>query len=250
MTPQSLFEAWAPPTGLWSPWAKPVMFAAMPPELLVGTGDMPMADPSWAPKPTARTGLLVDVPGIHAVVLGVALARAGYQPIPLFNTTPGNKSVLNLSGLFAALRDGGAVLNSVPRPIDSPPAFLVDSDRLGAGTAPSPGEFDNRWIVFPQDLPSGSFLRARGIDEILVVRPRNAMPQDDLRQVLSRWEDVGVRLSLLGLDTLRREPMTARLSAWQRFALRIDLALMSLRRNSAGGFGSAVPIPRSGSSFG
>src|SRR6202008_1339291 len=89
---QELFNNWAPPYSVWSPWAKPVLFAHYPmplPELI------PLPPPDLSDIPSAlgeavqeRWALVVDLPGPQSVFVGLALADMGYRPVPLFNACP------------------------------------------------------------------------------------------------------------------------------------------------------------------
>src|SRR5262245_32614133 len=49
MTPQELYEIWAPPGALWSAWAKPVLFA-----------QMYLSKRKPAPPPGGGTGMLTS----------------------------------------------------------------------------------------------------------------------------------------------------------------------------------------------
>ena len=58
---------------------------------------------------------------------------------------------------------------------------------------PSPGKFDNRWVVFPQDFPSATFLRSRGVADVLLIHSGKSV-QEDLAHVLLRWQQGGLRM--------------------------------------------------------
>jgi hypothetical protein len=90
----------------------------------------------------------------------LAYAKLGYRPVPLYNGVRGDKDYDNLidgedlqNWLFA----GAKVLKDLEISRDAPPVFLLDSRRLKAKTKKR-GIFDNRWVVFPQDMPSSNFL--------------------------------------------------------------------------------------------
>ena len=133
---------------------------------------------------------------------------------------------------------------------DNPPAFLLDSRRLQGVNKPAPGMYDNRWVVFPQDFPSARFLKSRGITQAIVIQ-ETFLPAEDLVHVLLRWKEGGitVHLQVAGEESSLRPAELRRPSSF-RSALYRALALMGLRRNSAGGFGSVVPIPGQGGGFG
>ena len=195
--------------------------------------------------------VVVDVPGPEAVRLGMALARrSGHRPILLFNGCAGENEVVPTGELRRALIEATPVLATLPLRDDAAPVFLLDNDRLSARSEVAPGQFDNRWLVFAQDFPSANFLRSRGITGVLLIQPHvNRAPQEDLAHVLRRWQEDGLLLSVtsavLGEGTKTQPLQVARPSSfralWQR-----AMALIGLRRNGAGGFGSVVPMPSAG----
>ena len=110
-----------------------------------------------------------------------------------------------------------------------------------------PGRFDNRWMVFPQDLPSASFLLSRGLSRAVVLQRQTGQPAEDLSHALLRWQEAGIEI--LALDPASdsspqplaiQKPSRFR-ALWQR-----ALAIGGLKRNSAGGFGMVIPIPSQG----
>lgn len=118
---------------------------------------------------------------------------------------------------------------------------------MKGSAAPSPGRFDNRWLVFPQDFPSATFLQSHRIDSVQLIQPSGDQPQDDLAHVLRRWQEAGLPVKVLnpgGTATPRaievRRPPRYRALFYRLFAA------LGLRRNSAGGFGAVVPHPSSG----
>ena len=101
---------------------------------------------------------------------GFELAKDGYRPVPLYNTTSGRQQRVPPNN--CVLTDVSVLVQMLCVPLpdhvrntivgDNPPAFLLDSRRLRGEKAPAPGVYDNRWMVFPQDFPSAKFLQARG----------------------------------------------------------------------------------------
>jgi hypothetical protein len=247
MTGEECFEAWAPADADWSAWAKPVLFTHV--TTSIGSPDPGphyVADVFRAPEAGGRTVIVVDQPGETAVSVGLALARRGYRPVPLFNTSPGPSAVLSLGPIVNALAFGADVLRGISLPSNAPPAFLLDSRRMSPPKAPGPGDFDNRWIVFPQDLPSGSYLRAKGVEEAVLLSDRDDVPED-LAHVLLRWQQAGVRLLMTrdlgagGAREVELKPPPRYRTMWYRL-----ISTMGLRRHDAGGFGGNVPRPGSG----
>src|SRR5262245_17267457 len=219
MSPEAIFECWAPPAGEWSLWARPILFAQMlaaskpaglwppwvRPTLFAQTppaASQPAAGParraidvSWAPT-TGDTVVVVDLPGEESVLTGLALAGGGFRPVPLFNGCTGPSEVIDQGPIIEALRAGAPYLAGLPLE-GAPPAFLLDSRREGPAWRLPPGSFDNRWKVFPQDFPSAAFLTGRGLRRAVMVHRDRLEPAEDLAHVLRRWQDAGLVIEAL-----------------------------------------------------
>lgn len=252
MTNEECFEAWAPDGSTWSPWAKPALFAQLGrvtpsgAESAQGSG----YDVSWVPEPRQRMAIIVDLPGAESAVAGLALARRGYRPVPLYNTSLGPAPVVDAEPIARVLEAGAATLRTIALPPDAPPAFLIDARRMRPPVLPGPGKFDNRWVVFPQDLPSATYLQSRGLGEVLLLHDADAV-QDDLAHVLLRWRRAGIRILAAGpKDRGRPRELPVRPPSLFRRAWYRTLVLAGLRRNNAGGFGAVIPIPPEGGSGG
>src|SRR5262245_58635126 len=98
MNERECFDIWAPPEAAWTEWAKPVLFAQMGAATGAPLGELVIPDDPWAPR-DGKTALVVDMAGAAAVAFGVALARAGFRPVPLFNTSPGSNEVVPTGAL-------------------------------------------------------------------------------------------------------------------------------------------------------
>jgi hypothetical protein len=250
MDPRVIYETWAPPDGLWSPWAKPVLFAHLRESGTRPPVEIPEVRVEWKPASTHRPALVVDLPGLESIGLALDLLRLGYRPVPLFNACPDTggielevaREVVPAQPLLSALLQVTDHLKSAALAPDAPPAFLLDANRLGMDKPIGPGVFDNRWVVFPTDFPSANFLAAQGILGVQVVH-RGELP-GDLLDVLQIWQRQGISLSQIDLEaTGAPGPLTwSRMwaSGLSRLARRLWV-LMSLRRNPRGGFGGLVP---------
>ncbi|NLD58975.1 MAG: hypothetical protein GX647_04895 [Clostridiales bacterium] len=226
------YRMWAPDGAMWTAWAKPVLFAK-PPRYEVGALNLPEID--YAPRADSGTALIVDLPGETGVLEGLALAKSGFRPVPLYNGVydPDHRAMLvNVSGVAAALFRGAEMLPELPP--DAPPAFLLDANRM-RGLGKEPGKYDNRWCVFPQDMPSAAALMKSGIRRVVV---RAASVQNDLAHILRRYQEAGISLALR--DGGERAITAARPSGFKSLFYRVR-ALAGLSRNAAGGFGSWIP---------
>jgi len=260
MDGSQLFEVWAPPESVWSRWAKPALFTELPPEPNIADTPMPVhsADSPPSPEPPpyeagpmdTSTALVLDLPGVRSVEVGLAVARAGYRPVPMFNTVYHPAAIVPVEPILQQLRQGEPEMRSLVIPAGAPPAFLLDAKRLEPGTMAAPGEFDNRWVVFPQDFPSASFLLSRYIRRVVVLQAdaHQDKPRLDLSHVLLRWREAGIELYVQDPDGNQapRPLQVDRPSSFRSLFYRA-LTLVGLRRNSAGGFGSIVPQPSSSS---
>jgi hypothetical protein len=127
---------------------------------------------------------------------------------------------------------------------------VLDARRLQGQSALS--RFDNRWIVFPQDFPSAARLQASGVRRVRLVQHGRSEPRLDLAHVLLRWQQAG--LAIDAVDLAAGEAATpiqvAKPGLFRALGYRVFSAV-GLRRNSAGGFGSALPLlPQGGGGFG
>ena len=252
MSPSELFELWAPNDRVWSQWAKPVLFT------YCVTGVPFTPQPVEWPKLDApndrNSALIIDLPRALAVDYGIAAARDGYWPVPLFNCAFGPNAVLNVGTLIDRLALAASELQNTIVPPDAPPAFLLDSKRMNPEGALLPGNFDNRYVILPQDFPSAGFLKAHGITRAIWIFRRipglglSENPRDDLAHVLRRWQDAGIEIYGTNLEDHRTEPLQIAKPSWFRSIFYRAFAMTGLRRNSTGGFGGIIPQPSSGGS--
>lgn len=229
------YKIWAPSDALWTQWAKPVLFADMPLKTLEA---LTIPSLNWITKVDAATAVIVDLPGQESVQEGLALARLGYRPVPLYNGVCGpsaSSMVVPVTELVHALCKGADELPGLLLSPDAPPAFLLDSNRMRV-SGKQEGKYDNRWCVFPQDMPSASYLKEKGICNV-IVRAKNR--QDDLAHILCRYEKQGI--AIYSSDGEAPKPMKLLepsnfKSVFYRFGV-----MLGLRRNAAGGFGGQIP---------
>jgi hypothetical protein len=245
MRREEIFDAWCPATSPWSLWVRPVLFAQME-DQTESAVPQPQPDVSWAPPVAAGWALVLDLPGHEAITTGLSLAAVGYRPVPVLNVCTGPGEVIPLGSTLLALRWGAERLRELTLPPTAPPAFLLDSRRAGVGGPPIPGQFDNRWQVFPQDFPSADALRKGGVQGVLLVQREGRAPRTDLAHVLRRWEEAGLQLHSYDLtDPGKPQPLSVEQPSYFRAVWYRALAMLGLRRNMRGGFGDTVPRPGS-----
>ena len=228
----------APDDVLWTQWAKPVLFSRA---RHVSPRKLAIPGIKWAPYADGKTALFVDLPGKMSVLEGLALARVGFRPVPLYNGVYGagkRTMAVDVASVAEVLYQGADYLSGLCIRTDASPAFLLDAARM-KGTARQPGKYDNRWCVFPQDAPSADFLVSHGISSIYV---RTNKIQNDLAHIHLRYQKSGLRIYQVGDYGMPKELTIVRPSHFESFLYRF-MTTLALTRNAAGGFGGTVPEP-------
>jgi hypothetical protein len=248
MQREAIYEAWVPQGGVWSLWARPVLFAQMP-DTVEPSSEQPWLAMAidWVPPPGEKVVVVLDLPGDVAVHFGLALAGRGFRPVPLFNGCTGPNEAIDQGPILRALQAGAAYLGGLSLPADAPPAFLLDSRRGYAERPLRPGVFDNRWKVFPEDFPSEEVLQQRAVRRVLLVQRDRYETYDDLARVLRYWQEAGIALEAKYLaepGPPRRLVVPA--IPWYRRWWYGLLALLGVQRSPRDGFGYVVPEPSHG----
>jgi hypothetical protein len=168
---------------------------------------LPVCDVSWAPPPSERLALLVEMPGVKAVAMGLALADAGYCPVPVFNAapppikprhphepSPESPAVVDVESILAALVQGADTLRNIKILSTASPAFLVDRCRSTPSRPLRQGLYDNRSWLYTTDFPSADLLRDEGITGLILVTDSREPPAPDLEHVLRVWARHGLAI--------------------------------------------------------
>lgn len=254
---EQIYNTWAPPNGLWTPWAKPVLFATMD-----QTSSTEPLTPSstilnWMPPAEEKTAIILDLPREQSVLVGLELAGRGYRPVPLYNAIPkpverkswieGNKysdaiTLVEVIPIQAALQAGATVLQNLSIPLDAPPVFLLDANRrLAYRWPPHEGDFDNRSVSFTTDFPSALFLKTHGISRAILVQLSAIAPQSDLAHTLRRWQDAGVVIQMKSLDNADTPaPYLIPKPSWFGAIWYRVLVASGLRKHALGGYGGII----------
>jgi hypothetical protein len=233
------YKIWAPDDSLWTAWAKPVLFF----NSVVSDYSLEIPEINWVSKenPENDTLIILDLPNKDGVEEGLALANIGYRPVPLYNGVNGpyeEAMIVNVRNIVAALYQGANMLKSLNLKIDAPPVFLLDSDRMKSG-GKQKGKYDNRWCIFPQDMPSASFLSKQGIKKIIMRSPDTRI-QNDLAHILYRYHQTGIKIYLCSGDGILKEAKLPKPSQFASLIYRFKV-MLGLRRNATGGFGGEIP---------
>jgi hypothetical protein len=248
MTREELYEIWAPTGGVWTPWAKAVVFARFQ---TMQSAQLPASSPDiQGPGDLKNTAVVIDLPRASSVEMSLALARRGFRPVPLYNAVPSGmpaNDVVNVNWVLNALLDHANELQSLHLPWAAPPAFMLDANRRGVAAVVGPGQFDNRSICFPTDFPSAAFLASHGITNALLISQEDRFPQADLSHTLLRWQRAGIKILAIALND-NQPPVPIQVQTPSRFRTLWYgwLAAVGLKRNPLGGFGGRVPFPGEG----
>ena len=217
----SLYDRWAPRGARWSPWVKPVLFAT-------AAGRIPgsITPVKWVEKscfsPLLQSGdpyrevadaidaiaIIVDLPGADGVWVGAELSQIGFRPVPLYNAVPHDKAVVDVRPIAYALADAAS---SIAAPLDAPPAFLLDRERMALGRVVEPPIFDNRARVHASDFPSHAMMTNAGIRHVVVIRDASPL-SSDLHPVLRPWQSLWQLRA--GASVVEPLALPGRLTSW------------------------------------
>ena len=242
-----VYQAWAPDGVVWAQWAKPVPFSRKPHQQNRPLKEEGIPQLDWIPPASGEIAIIVDLPGGGGVLEGLALARNGYRPVPLYNGVYGpNRSSMSVdvTEIVENLFRGAELLGSLGLRDDAPPAFLLDAARM-QGISRQTGKFDNRWCVFAQDMPSASFLLGQGIRQIYLRTDRR---QNDLSHILLRYQQAGLGITLAHPNGSLTELEVVKPSFFRSVFYRAR-TMLGLTRNAAGGFGGMIPEPTQSSGY-
>lgn len=235
----NMYKIWAPDDALWAQWVKPVLFMKEP---YINNLEMNIPDIEWITDYDLNTMIIIDLPAENGVFEGLALAKSGYRPVPLYNGVNGSNEdsmLVDVRNIVKALYKGGDILASCRIHPEAPPVMLLDSNRMEGGII-IPGMYDNRWCVFPQDMPSASFLQKQRIYKIIV---RSDIIRNDLAHILRRYQEGGIKIyKCRDGKTVESSPSIVKPSKYKSWSYRFKV-MSGLTRNAAGGFGGTIPDP-------
>lgn len=184
ITGKDIYQIWAPTGKKWVDWVRPVPFVEIH-EATKGYhfSNFSVSGVNYIEEGCQDVAIIVDLPGAESVKEGIALAKAGFRPIPIFNGTmeqPGARATVDNQSAAVALMQGAIELRSIELKEDATPAFLADRNRLQRFKM-EVSLFDNSWDVYPQDLPTPEYMWNNGIRKIIVVGESLAK---DLQKIL------------------------------------------------------------------
>lgn len=196
MTDKELYRIWAPLGKKWIEWVRPVPFVEIQEhskEYLFTLFEVPAMD--FPEERFADAALIVDLPGAESIELGIALAKEGYRPIPVFNGTieqKGARATVDNQSVGMGLIHGAKELQKITLEDDARPVFLLDSNRLHIHRI-DVTVFDNSWDIYPQDMPSADYFLKNGIHKIVVIGERVSR---DLKKILYEYQKKKIEIYL------------------------------------------------------
>lgn len=211
LTKNEIYDVWRPSASPWTPWAKPVLFSFLS-DIEPVMSHLPPQTPGWNVPFEQATAIVADLAGAQGIWAGLALARVGYRPVPVYNACPfstydpdvvasftlsanrpGAATAVDVESILGALSQAAVALRQCPVGDNAPPVFLVDKTRHGHGR-PEYGSFDNRSFVSVSDFPSAHFLKQHGIASVVYVGSDHKIGYDLIR-VLLAWQGAAIRIS-------------------------------------------------------
>lgn len=196
MTVKEIYKIWAPFGKKWVDWVRPVPFVEMNNYTkMYNYSEFIISPVNYADGMSKDTAFLVDLPGMESVKEGLALARLGFRPIPIFNGTAeqnGARATTDNQSVSLALALGASELEKLEIEEDAMPAFLTDRNRLQRYKM-DVSVFDNSWDVYHQDLPSAEYLWDNGVRKLVVVSETVAK---DLKKILYVYQKKNIEIYL------------------------------------------------------
>lgn len=194
MTSKEIYQIWAPTGKRWVDWVRPVPFVGMEAHSKgYDYSNLGVSVTATIPDEFTDAAVIVDLPGVESVVQGIALARTGYRPIPVYNGTieqQGARSTVDNQAVGIALSWGAAQLADIKISEDALPAFLLDSNRMGRYKMEI-SLFDNSWDIYSQDMPSAEYFLNNDIHRIIIV---GEVVSKDLKKILYDFQKKGIRI--------------------------------------------------------
>lgn len=196
MTNKECYKIWAPTGKKWTDWVRPVPFIAAQADVKgYHAGELSIPSIDFVDEKWKNAAVIVDLPGDESVEMGLALARKGYRPIPIYNGTieqENARATVDNQTIGAALLWGAEVLKKIEIDDGALPAFLLDKNRLNRVRIDA-SIFDNSWDVYPQDIPSADCFLKNGIRKIIVVSDSLSK---DLKEIFKKFKKKKIEICL------------------------------------------------------
>jgi len=193
MTGRDIFKMWSPIGAKWVDWIRPVPFISINDFYKMKTVEnFTIPDINYINKRQDHTAIILDLPSYTSIEEGLALAKLGFRPIPIYNGTQAQHGAMALvdNHIEHALVWGAFELQKVKLTNQAPPTFLLDSNRMHHFKM-NISVFDNSWDLYEQDLPSAEYFLKNGINKIIV---RGDKLQKDVIIILFKFQKKGITI--------------------------------------------------------
>ena len=193
MTNKEIYKIWAPYGVSWTKYARPVAFINIKDFESKDFDLLYVPEINFIDKYDKSVCYIVDLPNERAIEEGLAIAKYGYRPIPLFNGTiePMNSvATANNKELECPLAWGATILKDMNIEKDASPVFLVDLYRQSRYKMDI-SYFDNSYDMYGQDFPTPKALLEKGINKVII---RTHKLENDMRMILSNYQKHGIEI--------------------------------------------------------
>lgn len=194
MTGKDIFKIWAPVGAKWVDWVRPVPFVAINEYMKsYEIYDFIISNINYLSEIPENTAIIIDLPGCDSIKEGLAIAKLGFRPIPIYNGTneqEGAMATVDNHAIEIGLIKGAIELEKLKISDVAPPVFLLDSNRTNRFKMDI-SVFDNSWDIYDQDIPSAEYFLKNGINKIIV---RGELIQKDLSKILYKFQKEAIKI--------------------------------------------------------
>ena len=189
MTGKEIYKIWAPENAKWVDWVRPVPFVGIDYNLkMYKYNNFQIPKLEILDEFMVETAIIVDFPGIKSIEYGIALAKLGFRPIPIYNGTLEQENSIATTdnkNIIYGLIKGSRELEKIQIKEDAMPTFLLDSNRMNRFKVDE-SVFDNSWDIYAQDLPTEKYFLKNGNNKIIVIGDKI---QKDLSKILYKFQE-------------------------------------------------------------
>ena len=196
MVGKEIYRIWAPENTKWTNWVRPVPFVAIDMYNRRNEfNDFCVPQNIYFDKMLKNTVIIIDFPEYQSIEFGIAFAKIGFRPVPVYNGTTEQEGALATTNNYSvegALIWGANELKNIEIDKDANPVFLLDKNRTNTYKM-NPTIFDNSWDIYGQDVPSADYLKNNGIEKVIVI---GDCIQRDLRKIVYKYQKKGIEIFL------------------------------------------------------
>ena len=194
MKGKDIYKIWAKENLKWANWIRPVPFVGINENMKIyEISDFVIPEIKYITEFEKNTAIIIDLPGNDSIEEGLAIAKLGYIPIPIYNGTdeqPETIATVDNNNIKLGLIKGALELEKIKIENNALPVFLLDSNRVNRYKM-DVSIFDNSWDIYPQDMPTAEYLLKNDINKIIV---RAEKIQRDLSKILYKFQKRGIKV--------------------------------------------------------